>query len=239
MRIKKLLVSLAFLFLVFFIAGYLLVKNERYQLFGEIVSRVETDRQFVALTFDDGPTPERTKEILKILDSEDVLATFFLNGNDLKKHEDAGKLLINSGHEIGNHSYSHKRMVFMSLGEVASEIEDTEKIIRSYGYKETLRFRPPFGKKLLILPWYLYKHDIETIMWDVEPETWTEPRNSIEDRISRGVNLTRSGSIILMHVMHGDDKSIKAVAPIIRGLKNRGFQFLTVSELIAVRENRN
>ena len=211
-----------------------MLKNDHFQLFGELVYRVDTKQKVLALTFDDGPTPDRTKEILRILDEENIKATFFLNGGSLEKHAEAGRLLVNSGHEIGNHSYSHKRMVFMSYAEVAKEIESTERIIRQYGYREPLHFRPPFGKKLISLPLYLKNNNIKAITWDVEPETWGEPRNSVEERIENAVSQTKPGSIIIMHVMHGDDKSMQAVRPIVRQLKEKGYTFLTISELMAL-----
>lgn len=215
------------------LAIFMLLKNDQFQLFGEMIYRVDTDQKVVALTFDDGPTPERTNEILSILDKQKIKATFFLNGNSLQRHAEAGRLLVNSGHEIGNHSYSHKRMVFMAYSEVAFELESTEKIIRDYGYLGPIHFRPPYGKKLINLPLYLRNNNIKTITWDVEPETWGSPRATVKERIERGINGAEAGSIILMHVMHGDDKSMAAVTPIIRRLKAKGYQFLTVSELIA------
>ena len=214
------------------LAYYLLLKNDQFQLFGEMIYRVETDQKVVALTFDDGPTPERTSQILSILDNEKIKATFFLNGKALERYPDAGRLLVNSGHEIGNHSYSHKRMVFMRYSEVAKELESTEKIIRDYGYTGQIHFRPPYGKKLISLPLYLRNNNIKTITWDVEPETWTTPRASIAERIERGISGTKPGSIILMHVMHGDNKSMAAVTSIIQQLKTDGYQFVTVSELL-------
>lgn len=214
------------------LALILLLKNDQFQLFGELVFRVDTGEKVIALTFDDGPTPDRTEQILTILNKEDIKATFFLNGRSLKKYPDASRLLVNSGHEIGNHSYSHQRMVFMRYSEVARELESTDKIIREYGYKGPIYFRPPYGKKLINLPLYLSNNNIKTITWDVEPETWGTPRASVDERIERAVDGTKPGSIILMHVMHGDNKSMAAVTPIIQQLKSRGFKFLTVSELL-------
>ena len=217
------------------IAVYFLLKNDQFQLLGEMIYRVETKQKVVALTFDDGPKPGRTEEILGILDKQDIKATFFLNGRQLEKYADEGRMLVNSGHEIGNHSYSHKRMVFMPYSEVAKELESTAKIIQEYGYKKPLHFRPPFGKKLLNLPLYLRNNDIKTITWDVEPETWGTPRASVQERIERAVTQTQPGSIIVMHVMHGDTKSMQAVTPIVQKLKARGYKFLTISELLDLR----
>ena len=211
---------------------YLLLKNDQFQFFGEMIYRVDTDQKVVALTFDDGPTPDRATEILDILDKEGIKATFFLNGKSLERYPDTGRLMVNSGHEIGNHSYSHKRMVFMPYSEVARELESTEKLIRNYGYKGPIHFRPPYGKKLINLPLYLRDNNIKTITWDVEPETWGTPRATVQERIERGLSGTKPGSIILMHVMHGDNKSMLAVTPIIQRLKEAGYQFLTVSELL-------
>lgn len=238
--IRKLFNLLAGLIVIFIIGGlsiYVLLKNDQFQLFGEMVYRVETDEKVVALTFDDGPTPERTDQILKILEDENIKATFFLNGRFLERHPDAGRLLINSGHEIANHSYSHKRMVFMPYSEVAEELESTEKIIREYGYEGPLHFRPPYGKKLINLPLYLKNNNIKTITWDVEPETWATPRASVEERIERAMTGTKPGSIIILHVMFGDDKSMQAVTPIIQGLKAKDYQFLTVSELLTYQKD--
>ena len=234
-KIAKFFGYIIFIFVFLSLAIYFLLKNDQFQLLGELIYRVDTDQNIVALTFDDGPKPERTTEILRILDQEGIKATFFLNGKSLEKYPDAARALINSGHEIGNHSYSHKRMVFMSYAEVAEEIESTEKLIRQYGYKEPLHFRPPFGKKLINLPLYLKNNNIKTITWDVEPETWGTPRASVKERIERGVNQTKPGSIIVMHVMHGDTKSMQAVTPIVQQLKAKGYTFLTVSELLALK----
>ena len=218
---------------------YWTANSDHFQLFGDIISRVETKEKVVALTFDDGPSPVKTEQILDILEREDVKATFFLVGDALKKNEKEAALLINSRHEIGNHSYSHNRMVFTSYAQVEREIESTNKIIRGYGYTDRLHFRPPFGKKLLMLPLYLRNHGIKTITWDVEPETWGAKPASIEERIQRALNGTTPGSIILMHVMYGNDWSMQAVTPIIRGLKAQGYRFLTVSELINNRTKRH
>lgn len=224
--------ALSLLILAMSAGLYGLLKNDQFQLFGEMIYRVETQEQVIALTFDDGPTPERTEQILEILEREQIKATFFLVGNALKKNHLQAELLINSGHEIGNHSYSHQRMVFTSYAKVAQEIEATNKIIRDYGYTGILHFRPPYGKKLVTLPLYLKNNDIKTITWDVEPETWGATPASVDERVKRAIEGASPGSIILMHVMFGGDESMRAVTPIIRKLKADGYQFLTVSELI-------
>jgi len=208
-------------------------KSRTFQFFGEIVPRVETPEKLVALTFDDGPTPEFTGEILQILKEEDVKATFFLIGGALEKHADEGKKIVSEGHEIGNHSYSHVRMILVTPSFVKEEIEKTDELIRSTGYQKTPHFRPPYGKKLFALPFYLSQNNRKSITWDVEPETFPEVAKTAEAITKYVLENTQNGSIILLHVMYDPQKkSLTAVKPIIEGLKQKGFRFVTVSELI-------
>jgi peptidoglycan-N-acetylglucosamine deacetylase len=217
--------------------GMLQLSNARsFQLFGEIVARVDTDRPLVAITLDDGPTPGHTTSVLAILKEHGIKATFFLTGREIDKHPMEAKAIVDAGHEIGNHSWSHQRMIAMSPGAVRNEIEQTDAAIRAAGYQGRPLFRPPYGKKLVTLPWYLAQHGRTTIMWDVDPEAHpaaaTDPRALADLAIANAGN----GSIIIMHVMYGSrETSRQALPAIIDGLKARGFAFATVSELLAQR----
>lgn len=205
-----------------------------FQFFGTIVPRVETEEKLVALTFDDGPTPQFTDEILSVLKAQDVKATFFLIGGDLAKNPEEGRKIVAAGHEIGNHSYSHQRMILVTPSFVKDEIEKTDAQIAAAGYAGRAHFRPPYGKKLFALPYYLSNNNRQTITWDVEPESFPETAKSSEATTKYVLDNTKSGSIILLHVMHDrQKKSMAAVQPIIEGLKQRGFRFVTVSELMA------
>ncbi|GAD83595.1 polysaccharide deacetylase [Nocardia asteroides NBRC 15531] len=206
---------------------YVLMNSRTYQLTGELVARVETDQKWVALTFDDGPT-HRTPEVLRMLAELRVPATFYLVGGDLAAHPEYGAAIAAAGHEIGNHSYSHRRMVLISGDTVRSEIERTDTEIRRTGYQGPITFRPPYGKKLWSLPNYLAEHDRTTVTWDVEPDSaGGASRDAIvADTLAR----TRPGSIILLHVMHGGE-SAAAVPEIVRGLRAQGYEFTTVSDL--------
>ena len=104
-----------------------------------MVSHVETEQKVVALTFDDGPTA-RTPELLATLDAADVPATFYLIGKDLAAHPEYGKQIVDAGHEIGNHSFSHRRMVFVTPGTVRDEIERTDAEIRKTGFSGDITF---------------------------------------------------------------------------------------------------
>lgn len=233
---RKLLIILGILVsLVAALFGVWRISNSRtYQVFGEIVPRVETSEKVVALTFDDGPTPGFTGEILQTLNDEDVKATFFLIGGELEKNQDEGKKIVAAGHEIGNHTYSHERMVLITTSFARDEIEKTDDLIRGIGYDKPTHFRPPYGKKLLALPWYLSQTGRKSITWDVEPETYPVVAASTDEIVKYVLANTRPGSIILLHVMYDRErKSLKAVSPIIKGLREQGFRFMTISELIA------
>jgi peptidoglycan-N-acetylglucosamine deacetylase len=226
-------------FLLLLIAGFAafwqVSKARSFQLMGEIVPRVETSEKVVALTFDDGPTPEATAEVLAILKEENVKASFFLIGADMQKNPESLKQIIGAGHEVGNHSYTHERMLFKTPSFIQREIDDTDRLIGEAGYEGSVHFRPPFGKKFLLLPYYLSKRGKKTIMWDVEPESHKEVDGDAEKITGYVLKQTKPGSIILLHVMYkGREASMKAVGPIIKSLKEQGFAFKTVSELLAL-----
>lgn len=233
---KKAIVLICFIVLFLGIGAILfgISKSRTFQFFGEIYPRVETEQKVIALTFDDGPTPSRTAEILNILREENVKATFYLIGNDIEKNPGEVEKMIAEGHEIGNHTYNHERMFLVSPSFVKSEIERTDELIKKAGYQGEITFRPPFGKKLFVLPWYLSENKRKSVTWDVEPETYFEKS---EDIIKNTLENTKNGSIILLHIMYSSrGESMKSVQPIIKGLKEKGFEFKTVSELIAMKK---
>jgi chitin deacetylase len=216
-------------------AGFQISKARTFQFFGEIVPRIDSRQKAVALTFDDGPMPGATEEVLSVLDEEGVKATFFLIGADLEKNPEQGRMIAARGHELGNHSYSHHRMVLKSLTFIRSEIERTDELIRQTGYRGQIHFRPPYGKKLFLLPYYLSGALRKTVTWDVEPESFADVDGDREKITAHVLANTRPGSIILLHVMYGSRvESLKSVEKIISGLKKDGYEFKTVSELMAI-----
>ena len=232
MNRKKVMITSFVLILLFLITGYSLFrisKSRTFQFFGEIVPRIETNEKVVALTFDDGPT-EYTRDVLNTLKEKDIKATFFVMGSELEKRPQIGEAIAMAGHEIDNHSYSHQRMWFKSQTFIADEIEKTNTFIRETGYKGDIHFRPPYGKKLFGLPWYLSQHNIKTIMVDVEPDTYGSEAVFL---VEYALENTKPGSIILLHpncdTCNGQRE---AIPKIIDGLQAKGYQFVTVSELL-------
>lgn len=208
------------------------------QAFGTLITHVPTQStpsKQIALTFDDGPMPVYTERILQILHEQQVPATFFVVGEALEQYPEEAKRLLRAsqqdGHELGNHSYSHQRMVFMPMETIAFEIEHTNQILRDLGYTKPIHFRPPYGKKLLSLPWYLAEHNITSITWDVEAERYTG--KNPEELAEYVAAQAQAGSIVLLHVMFASrETSLQAVPLIIQKLRAQGYTFVTVSQMI-------
>lgn len=212
-----------------------LSRSRDFQLFGKIIPRIETSEKVIALTFDDGPTPEHTQGVLDLLREKQTVATFFLMGVDVDAHPDETRAIIAAGHEIGNHTYTHPDMTFASEDQAADEITRTDAAIRRAGYTGDIHVRPPFGKKLVGLPLHLAKHDRPTITWDVEPESYGDIASDPAKIAAHVLEKTHPGSIIILHVMYDSrEPSRQALPAIIDGLKARGYRFATVSELLTL-----
>ncbi len=204
-----------------------------FQIFGTLVSKVQTSEKLVALTFDDGPTPGKTEQILSILAMQQVPATFFLIGKDVEAHPELVDKILKAGHQIGNHSYSHQRMIFKTPSFISSEIEKTDALLRILGVTGDIYFRPPYGKKLLALPWYLQQNQRTSVTWSLAPEDYPKVNDSVAELVKFTVETTQPGDILLLHVMYDSrEKSMQAVPAIIEQLKGKGYKFVTVSQLI-------
>ncbi|RNA66914.1 polysaccharide deacetylase family protein [Alteribacter keqinensis] len=211
-----------------------LSKSRSFQFFGGLVTSVETDEKTVALTFDDGPGIN-TDDILDILGKHDVKGTFYLTGSEIENAFDDGVSIVQEGHEIGNHSYSHPRMVLKSPSFIKGEIEKTDALIRQIGYEGEITFRPPYGKRLVVLPHYLSSNERDTILWNIEPESFVSGSEDIVLHVTENI---KPGSIILLHVMHESRReSLDSVGGIITSLKEGGYTFVTVSELLEYRKD--
>ncbi|MFX0579852.1 polysaccharide deacetylase family protein [Nocardia nepalensis] len=230
---RKLLIGGALVLVVVVALGvgqYYLMNSRTYQLAGRLVHRVDTDAKVVALTLDDGPTA-KTPEILKALADASIPATFYLIGDNLAANPEQGRAIAQAGHEIGNHSYTHRRLVFVSADTVRDEIERTDAEIVKTGYRGPITFRPPFGKKLWALPKYLSDHDRTTVTWDVEPDSGKVA--TADAIVSETVDKVRPGSIILLHAMQDSGAaSLAAIPRIVAELRSAGYRFVTVSDLL-------
>ncbi|MDA3845369.1 MAG: polysaccharide deacetylase family protein [Vallitaleaceae bacterium] len=215
---------------VLILLTYFFSKSRNLQLFGNIISHIETEDKVIALTFDDGPSGSYTKEILDILEAYGVKSTFYLNGAGIQTNMNDTKMIIDAGHEIGNHSYSHNRMMLMSYKKISTEIESTDQMIIQAGYDGPITIRSPYCKKLLFLPLYLELNQRINVTFSIEPQTYY---STAEDMINYIKEETKSGDIILLHVLNEANESAReALADMLDYLISEGYQFLTVSELL-------
>ncbi|MEU8358452.1 polysaccharide deacetylase family protein [Nonomuraea sp. NPDC048882] len=232
--VKLLLALLPVVVLLSATGLYQLMNARSFQLAGELTDRVETNEKVVALTFDDGPD-EHTREIIDLLAEQRVHATFFVVGSQVEAHPRLTKALVDAGHQLANHTYSHRRMVFVSKSTVADEIERTDRVIRAAGQQGEIVFRPPTGKKLLSLPLYLSEHQRHTVMWDIEPDSGTTP--TAAEIVTTVRDEVRPGSIILLHPWYaGGAPTRESIVGLVTELREQGYRFVTVSELLALRQ---
>jgi len=205
------------------------VNSSSFQLFGDYVVSVETTERVVALTFDDGPSPWHTPKVLNELDRHHVRATFFMMGRNVERYPDIARDVLRRGHEIGNHSYSHPKLVLMSPRQVRDEIERTDKLLRDIGVSGEIHFRAPHQTKFIVLPYVLVKMGKLNVMGDVSADEWRQqPAAAMTQSILRNV---RPGAIIGMHDPAGAE-SLLTLQSILPALIAQGYRFETVSELL-------
>lgn len=229
MRNRRILIRLlitAGIAIALCLGAYLLMNARGVQLAGKIVTHSVTNQKKIALTFDDGPSKD-TDEILAMLNKLGVKCTFFLTGEAIENDMDAAKAIAAAGHQIGNHSYSHERMVFKSAQWIENEIDNTNALIREIGYEGEIHFRPPYCKKLLLLPFELEKRGMATVTWNVE----TMASGTSEVIVKSVVEQAQPGAIILLHIMYSE-KEREALPGIVNALRDQGYEFVTVNELL-------
>ena len=191
---------------------------------------VSLDDKVVALTFDDGPS-KYTDKILNILKKYNACGTFFLIGNKVEFYSDVLKRMLEEGSEIGNHSYDHKLLTRLSKEDFQEEINKTQKAIKKVtGFTPTL-FRPTYGGYTNVLKSYT---DLKFVLWDVDSRDWqVKTKDKILNNILPNV---KSGSIVLMHDNH--EYALDALEDILVNLKEQGYKFVTVSELLELKKIR-
>jgi len=186
----------------------------------------------IALTFDDGPDPEYTIPILKILRKHNVKATFFITGKKAQEYPEIVRKLIYNGQELGNHSYSHRSLILKTMNYVKSEIEKTDEILKSFGIQGEILFRPPYGRIDAISIMVFWKLQKKIVLWDNSPKDFKY--TSSEDIAKKVLKKMKPGSIIVLHDGGGDrSNTVKAVEILIPELLKRGYFIKKVSELIS------
>lgn len=189
-------------------------------LFPSLVWKKNTDQKKIWITFDDGPDEKVTPYLINVLEKFDIKATFFIIGNQAKKYPELVKLIINNGHKIGNHSFSHLNGFSTNNNKYLEDVEQAKK------YIDSDIFRPPFGK---ITPFQIknLKKDFKIIMWDIM--SWDFKENIYPNKIYKNViDNVENGSIILFHNNLKSYNNLKnSLEIILEKLKDKGYQFST------------
>lgn len=186
---------------------------------------METEKKKIALTFDDGPHPVYTPQMLDGLKEKNVKATFFLLGQQVEKYPDIVKRMSDEGHLIGNHSYKHEQLSKLSSVQACSQVNRTNELIQSITGEYPEYLRPPFGD---------WKDDLDCqvnmieVLWDLDTLDWSSKNKS--KIINKVVTNVEEGDIILMHDSY--ESTVSATMELIDILQKEGYEFVTVDELI-------
>jgi len=173
----------------------------------------------LALTFDDGPTPGVTERVLAELKKRDMRATFFLIGAKVDARPDLAKRLVDEGHDVANHSYTHPRLAGMGDSAVDQQISRTQEAISRATGVTPVWFRPPYGAFRREQGSLASKHGLGVAYWSVDPKDWAQPGSSaITNRV---LGACQPGSIVLLHDLH--PQTADAVPAIFDGLLERSF----------------
>lgn len=191
-------------------------------------AEVEENIKYVALTFDDGPSPRCTPQLLDGLKERGVHATFFVVGCQVVKDPDIVTRMAAEGHQVGNHSYDHKELDKLSAQEAAQDMQKNDQLLQELLGEGDYWVRPPYGllseeeSSALTMP---------IINWSVDTEDWkSKDAGKILDIIYRD---TGDGDIILLHDRYLN--SVSAALQAVDHLQQQGYRFVTVAELLALR----
>ena len=194
------------------------------------VQAAQKNEKYVALTFDDGPSGRFTRRLLDGLAERDAKATFFLCGYRIAQYPKETQRIFDEGHEIALHGYSHDCMTPMSRRQIAKELSDTKALLPE-GCK-ALWLRPPGGCCSDGVRQVAEVTNLSILDWSVDPRDWATRDTAAVGRFV--VERIQDGYVVLLHDM--SDSSVDAALAIIDELQSQGFRFVTVSELVKIRD---
>lgn len=191
---------------------------------------IQTDSPYIAITFDDGPNPETTPKLLKILADRNIKATFFVLGSRAVVAPEILRAMVAAGHEVANHSWNHPQLTKLTVAAADKQIEDTNAVIQDATGVKPVYLRPPYGSMNGSLQQHIIdKYQMSFIYWSVDPLDWkNRDPNAIYDQIMRQA---RPGAIVLAHDIH--PTTVAAMPRVLDALLEKGYKFMTVSELIS------
>ena len=192
--------------------------------------RGDTSQKEIALTFDDGPDMKNTPKILDILKEKEIKATFFLLGKNIKKHPEITQRISQEGHQLANHSWSHKNFSYLKDDYILKEeIKPTSEIIEKLTGEYPKVLRPPYGIINNSTIQMLKEKDWIIVNWSIDSNDWQLSQKQIINIIKANHHY---GGVILMHSREDNKNTVESLPEIIRILKGKEYNFVTVNQLI-------
>ncbi|MFF2366501.1 bifunctional polysaccharide deacetylase/glycosyltransferase family 2 protein [Streptomyces sp. NPDC058122] len=189
----------------------------------------------IVLTFDDGPTPTWTPEVLKVLAKNDVDATFFMVGSMVSRYPDVVKKLVNQGNEVGIHTFTHVDLSYQSTARLQRELKQTQLALAGAAGVQTTLFRAPYSSEISAVDnysWPVYKElgglGYTSVFVDTDSDDWKKP--GVSKIVQWATPKKNKGAIVLMHDAGGDrSQTVRALDTYIKKMKAKGYTFATVS----------
>jgi peptidoglycan/xylan/chitin deacetylase (PgdA/CDA1 family) len=206
------------------------------QWYGKTFTGLARGSRQIALTYDDGPNDAHTLRLLEVLAKHNVHATFFLIGRYVKQHPEIVREIVQAGHIVGNHTYTHPLLIFKSQGEIREELTQCRSALQDAVGDPSNLFRPPFGGRRPAVLRVARALGLQPVMWNVTGYDWNAPpAETIEHKIGKQI---RGGDVILLHdgghKQMGADRSQTVIATnhLIARYKSEGYEFITIPQMM-------
>lgn len=208
------------------------------QWYGRTFAGGQRGTKQIALTFDDGPNGPHTLKLLDVLAKHGVKATFFMIGSYVRQQPEIARAVAQGGHVIGNHTFSHPRLIFKTAVETRAEIIQCRSALQDAVGEHSNLFRPPFGGRRPATLRVVRQLGLQPVMWNVSGEDWKAPTaEAIENEVARQI---RGGDVVLLHDgSHREmgaerTRTVAATEGLIPRLRDQGYEFVTVEEMHAI-----
>jgi peptidoglycan-N-acetylglucosamine deacetylase len=206
------------------------------QWYGQTFIGLARGSRQIALTYDDGPNDSHTLQLLEVLARHGVQATFFLIGRYVQQHPEIAREIVQAGHVVGNHTFTHPLLIFKSQAEIRQELTQCRDALQDAIGEPSHLFRPPFGGRRPAVPRVARELGLKPVMWSVTGYDWNAPpAEAIERKVAKQI---RGGDVILLHdgghKQMGADRSQTVIATdhLIARYKSEGYEFVTIPQMM-------
>jgi len=206
------------------------------QWYGRTFTGLPRSSRQIALTYDDGPNDPHTLRLLEVLARQDVQATFFLIGRHVQQHQEIAREIVQAGHAVGNHTFTHPLLTFKSESEIRQQLSECRAALQDAIGEHSNLFRPPFGGRRPAVLRVARELGMQSVMWNVTGYDWNAPpADVIERKVAKQI---RGGDVILLHdgghKEMGADRSqtVMATDRLIVRYKSEGYEFVTIPRMI-------